>query len=115
MTTLTETAHTAEFILSEANGHRSRDNGTVASGQVLKAGQLVKASGGNLVAYTDGSTPLGVLLNAVDATNGAVAAAYIARDAELNGGLLTYPDENSAATVKSTAKTALKALGIICR
>lgn len=115
MTTLTEAAHTAAFILSEANGQRSRESGTVASGQNLKAGQLVKASGNTLVAYTDGSTPLGVLLNAVDATGGAVAAAYIARDAEVNGGLLVYPDENSAGTVKSTAKAALKALGIICR
>lgn len=115
MTTLTETAHAAEFIISEANGNRSREGGTVASGQVLKAGQLVKDSSGSLVAYTDGSTPLGILIDNVDATDGALPAAYLARDAEVNSNLLTFPDENSAGTVESTAKTALKALGIICR
>ena len=115
MTTLTEGRHAAEFLMSEANGMRSRENGTVASGENLVAGQLVKASGANLVAYTDGSTPLGVLLYNVDATGGALKAAYIARDAEVNVDMLTFPAENSDATVKTDAIAALKVLGIIAR
>lgn len=116
MTTLTEGARAAAFILSEANGMRSRAAGTVKSGEVLSAGQLVKADGAELVAYTDGATPLGVLIYNVDATDGAVAhCAYIARDAEVNGNMIVYPAENSAGTVESTAITALAALGIIVR
>lgn len=39
---LTETTHAGGFILSEANGHFSRENGVLNSGQDLAAG----ASGG---------------------------------------------------------------------
>ncbi len=41
MTTLTEPAHAGEFILHEANGCRSREAITVASGQTLVAGAVV--------------------------------------------------------------------------
>jgi len=41
MTIVYEGPHTAEFILSEASGSRSRENGVVASGQVLEAGEVV--------------------------------------------------------------------------
>jgi len=41
MTTLTEGQHAGEFIVSEANGSRSRDKVTVLSGQNLKAGAVL--------------------------------------------------------------------------
>jgi hypothetical protein len=41
MSTLTETTHTAEFLLSEADGKRSREAVTVLSGQDLTAGAVV--------------------------------------------------------------------------
>ena len=44
MASLTETIHTLEFLLSEANGQRSRENGTtsaaVTAGAVLEAAAL---------------------------------------------------------------------------
>ena len=118
MTVFTEGRHAAEFILSEANGQRSRDNGTVAGGQDLAAGTvLAKPAGDELVAwtateFTDGveDEPVGVLIYPTDTTDGALAAAYIARDAEVNVNLLTFPEGQQAYTVSM-----LKKLGIVAR
>lgn len=41
MTALTEGRHTAEFILSEAFGQRSRDRGTLLADEVVVAGQVL--------------------------------------------------------------------------
>jgi Bacteriophage lambda head decoration protein D len=41
MTTLTETVHAGGFLVSEANGNRSRDAGTLISGQNLVAGAVL--------------------------------------------------------------------------
>ncbi|MGE0717187.1 MAG: head decoration protein [Alphaproteobacteria bacterium] len=43
MTVLTDTSHAGEFLVSEANGRRSRAQGTVLADQVLKAGQVIGA------------------------------------------------------------------------
>ena len=118
MTVFTETAHDGEFILSEANGQRSRQNGEVASGRSLVAGTVLMNDGGTrLVAYTGDEITngledeaVGILIANTDATSGHVAAAYIARDAEVNLNLLTYPAANEALMIQS-----LKALGIITR
>lgn len=118
MTVFTEAAHAAEFILSEANGQRSRENGEVASGNNLAAGTVVAFDGGSrLVAYTgdeltngEEDEAQGVLIAPTDATNGHVAAAYIARDAEVNLNLLTYPAAKEAVMIQS-----LKRLGIRTR
>lgn len=127
MTVFTEGRHTAEFILSEANGQRSRENGIVASGQNLAAGAVVMLSGGRLVAH-DGTldtggdvvTPVaGILLAPVNAsasgTNAHTPAAYIARDAEVNGNLLTYPTESTAGGEAAACNASLATLGIIVR
>lgn len=93
------------FILSEANGHRSRENGVVASGQgKLAAGTVVMDNGsGKLIAYaggdtTDGGTneAIGIIMYNVDATSEDVAVAYIARDAEVNQKALVFPANNTA-------------------
>lgn len=119
MTVFNETAHAAEFILSEANGQLSRENGEVASGQDLAAGTVVAFDGGSrLVAYTgdeftngEEDEAQGVLIYPTDATGGVhVKASYIARHAEVNLGLLTYPAAKEAVMIQS-----LKRLGIVCR
>lgn len=125
MTTLTEGKHAGEFIVSEANGHRSRATATVLSGQNLVAGQVVEQdANGKLKALSDAldtggdlvSTPVGILYDNVDASDGDVAGAvYIARDAEVNGAELTYPDESSADGQESHTIVALATLGIIVR
>lgn len=122
-TTLTESARNAGFILSEANGNRSRENGTVASGQNLAAGTVLMDNGaGLLTALTAAGTAgdldgdaVGILLNAVDASDDDVEGAYIARDAEVNGNSLTYPTESTAGGEKAATIASLAMLGIIVR
>lgn len=76
MTTKTEAIHPGEFILSEAEGSRSRDTVTILSGQNLKAGAVLGKLGvaltvsapafsgtGNGAITMDSTTP--VLANAV--------------------------------------------------
>ncbi|TIX64126.1 MAG: head decoration protein, partial [Mesorhizobium sp.] len=93
MTTFTEGAHACEFILSEASGSRSRENGTLLSGEDLAAGTVLQDNGaGKLIAFdgdtlTDGSLAdeaVGILLYPGDATAGDLAVSYLARDAEVN-------------------------------
>lgn len=124
MTVFTATAHDAEFIMTEANGQRSRENGTVASGEDLKAGTVVQDNGsgkliacdGNLDTAGDLQTDVaGVLIGATDASAADVDAAYIARDAEVNGNLLTFPTESSAGGEKAATIASLALLGIIVR
>jgi hypothetical protein len=127
MTVFTEGRHTAEFILSEANGNRSRENGIVTSGQNLAAGAVVMLSAGKLVIHNgtldtglDVVTAVaGILLESVNAsstgTNADTPAAYIARDAEVNGDLLTYPTESTAGGEEAACNASLALLGIIVR
>ncbi len=123
MTALTEARHAAEFIISEANGHRSRANGTLVSGQDLAAGTVVMDNGsGKLTVYTagdatDGGTQeaAGILIYAVDASGGDVACSYIARDAEVNKNLITYPNTLTDNSDETNTITSLGYIGIIVR
>ena len=112
MTVFTETAHDAEFILSEASGSRSRDSANVSAGLDLVAGTVVMQGGsGTLVAWTGDEITngledeaVGVLIPNVDTTGGLpIAAAYISRDAEVNINLLTFPAERQALMIQSLA------------
>lgn len=113
---LTWPGRNVAFILDmeDGAGSRSIENKVLDTG-VLKAGTLLKASGNKVVEYTDGSTPVGILMYDADATDGDVAVAVLARSAAVNGEYLVYPAENTAGTVESAAITALAALGIIVR
>lgn len=70
MATLTEARHSAEFIMSEAGGKRSRENITVVSGAgKLAAGQLITRTGGgsaSSAAKSGGNTGNGAMT--LDAT-----------------------------------------------
>lgn len=104
------------FVLSEANGQRSRANLVVASGQgVLPAGQVMKGALTALQAYTDGSTATAILGYGVDATDEAIDVAGIVRDAEVNLKALTFPEESTSGNEAADVKASLKLLGIICR
>ena len=123
-TNFTETAHAAEFILSEANGSRSRENGTLLSGQDLEAGTVVMYNGsGKLIEFTgatntDGSLVTeakGILLYDGDASGGDLAVSYLARDAEVNLKLLTYPNVLTDNSDEDDTIASLALLGIITR
>lgn len=126
MSTLTEGPHAAEFILSEANGQRSRENVTLEGGftdaGVIVAGTVLGklTSGGKYVispnSGADGSqTGYAILLNDTDVTDADVVAAVIARDCEVNGDCLTYDDSVDDVTKTGTKNTQLAAVGIIVR
>lgn len=114
--TLTEGMHTGEFLLSEANGTRSREQGILdTTGATLAAGTVIGkiTATGKLAAYDNAAvtaglgTAIGILYaNGADATP-ASQVTYIARDAEVRSGALTGLD--------SAARTDLAALGIIIR
>lgn len=121
MTVFTEGRHPAEYILSEANGYRTREVGTLLTGNKLVPGTVLGriTASGKLTVLTPGAsdgsqTAAGVLYDNVDATAADKPAVYHARDAEVNGLALTWPVGISAPN-KTAAITALAALGIIVR
>ncbi|MEM5541762.1 head decoration protein [Sulfitobacter sp. AS92] len=124
MPTLNEDIHNrpGQYLVSEASGMRSREQGIIASGSgVLKAGAvlgMVTASS-KLVPYdpagVDGSeTAVGILFEGCDATSADVRRTYTVRDAEVHAEMLTFAN-GTTDNEKSTAMTALAARGIIGR
>jgi len=113
MTTYTEGAHDCAFILSEASGSRSRENGTLIMGQDLEAGTILAASGAKLTGSLTGANAVGILLYKTDATDADVRVSYLARDAEVNLKLLAL--ELSTDGDAPTATAALALLGIVTR
>jgi hypothetical protein len=121
MTVLTEGRYTAEFLVSEANGARSRDVVIIASGEVLEPGTvlgMVTASGKYVQldpAASDGSeAAAAILYEGVDATAADTSRAVLLRDAEVNGGEIVWPDGITEPD-KTTAIGQLAALGILVR
>lgn len=122
MTTLTEGTHTGEFIVSEANGFRSRETITVASGNDLKACTvlgIVTASDKYAVFNqdaVDGTEAAAAILFAdADATSADVTdAVAMVRDCEVRSQDLVWPSDIEAAE-QAAAEAELKALGIIVR
>lgn len=126
MTTFTENAHAAEFILSEANGQRSRENVTLRGGYtgagVIKAGTVLGkiTSGGKYdpspASGGDGSqTGVAILIYETDVTDGDVVVSIIRRDAEVNGGCLTYEATVNTDNEIAAKNVELAAVGIIVR
>lgn len=117
---LTEKTHAGGFIMSEAEGKRSRENVTLLSGQNLYPGAILGkiTSGGKYTAYdnaaSDGSQAVaGILLGRGDASSADLAVAIIARDAEVNGDELDWGTETGVDITAGVAD--LLALGIIVR
>lgn len=104
MTTLTEGNYSAEFVLSEANGKRSREVVTILSGENLGAGQVLGkvTASGKYVAYNDGAATgeevaVAVLYADCDASAADVEATVVARDAEVSAAKLVWGAADSAA------------------
>lgn len=113
---------TAHYLISEAEGYRSRDVGVIASGAgKLDAGAVLGriTASKKLVplapAATDGSEDAAAILyEACDATSADVRRTITARDAEVHAAVLVW-----AGGVNDSQKTAalaqLAALGIVAR
>lgn len=94
-----EGRHAGEFLKSEANGSRSRENITVGGGAKAEACTVlgrITDTGVYMpldMSASDGSEAAAAILYAgVDATDGEVMATGIVRDAELIGETLAWPD-----------------------
>ena len=123
MTVLTEGRHPGEFLMTEANGQRSRDSITIASGAgIIAPGTVlgkITASGRYLASAagaTDGSeTAVAIALYGCDATTRDVEIAAITRDAEVNGKILTWHPDRDQAAEKAAARADLASVGIMLR
>lgn len=112
---LTETLHTAEFLVSEASGTRSREMVTIdAAAAALLPGQVLGkiTASGKYVAYNNGAVDgsevaAAILYSAVPDSAADQKATVIVRHAEVDESLLTGLD--------ATGKTDLAALGIVMR
>lgn len=121
MTVKTEGYHAGHFMVSDANGRRSREEITIAEGQVLKAGAVLalNTDTGKYEAYSNDGTSVtaaaaAILWDNVDATDGDVQATAIVRDAEVNLAELQFGDGEDTGD-REAAIADLKALGIIAR
>ena len=117
-----EPVHTGEFLLSEANGHRSRSQVTLArhsqtyaSGTVLAQIDASHIFARHTPGAEDGTgTARAVLYAAVDATEGDRPAVVIDADAEVNGQLLAWAEGITGAE-QAAAIADLKTAGIKVR
>jgi hypothetical protein len=100
MQAITERPSDLAFVVTTAEGRRSWEDGVVASGQGrLSARTILKMASGKLVAWDGTGIPIGILAKGVDATSADKPAAYLARDAEVNGKTLIYPAGHDDAAV----------------
>ncbi|RRV18121.1 head decoration protein [Pseudomonas saudiphocaensis] len=115
MTVINQSPRTAEFLLSEATGSRSREQITLAATDAaLPAGTVLGkvTASGNYAAYDpeaeDGSeAAAGVLYAAAPVSEAPQSAVGIVRDAEVDGEQLSGSD--------AAAVAALGSLGVIVR
>jgi len=126
MAILTEGTRDMEFLVSEANDWRSRDEVTVTvpanttfdagtvMGKLTASGKFVRHNAALTTGAENETAVLG--FNVVNSTGSAAdyTATVVARDAEVNGSDLTYEAGADGAQV-ITSNAALAALGIIVR
>lgn len=121
MTVFNEGRHAAEFLVSEANGHRSRETVTIASGEDLAAGAVLGQVSADSTyklydpGNADGSeTAVAVLYDAVDASGGEEPGVIVARDAEVDAAALTWFGGADAGQIE-TGTSELADEGIVAR
>lgn len=115
MTTFTEGTHAGEFIVSEANGNRSREKVTVLSGQVLKAGAVLGAvllGAGSSAAFA-GNTGNGAM-GAITVGAGAKPGAYklVIIEPGANAGVFTVEDPDGVVIGRGTVAVAFNLGGL---
>ena len=119
-TVLTETNHTGEHLVSEANGHRSREVGTITGGKFQAGtvlGQITASKKWTILApaATDGSqTAAAVLFEGCDATSVDQSRTLHVRSCEVNGLVIVWP-AGITNPQKTAAVASLAAAGIIVR
>jgi len=129
MTVYTEGRHATEGLMSEAEFGRSREAVTIVSGSgVIKPGAVLGkyTSGANAGKYSlapaaaadpdvGNQTAVAVALYGCDATSADQKIAVVARDAQVNGNMLSYDASVDTDNEKAAKATQLAAVGIIVR
>lgn len=117
MTILQERNHTGEFLLSEANGNRSRDVGTVnATAGRLDSGTvmaILTSANAGVVTADAGNTGNGVF-GAVTVGNDAITGTYVVEitEAAAEGGTFSVTDPNGDAVGTGEVGVAFSAGGL---
>lgn len=114
--------NTAHYLVSEANGYRSREQVVIASGSgKLDAGSVLGqvSVSKKFKPYTPGASDgsqnaVAILFEACDATSADVRRTVTARDAEIQADVLVWAGGVND-TQKTAALAALAALGIAAR
>lgn len=121
-----EKRHDGGFLVSEANGHRSRERAVIASTADLEAGTVLGLATATGIyapvnpAATDGTqTASAILFNHIYAegiySNGSEATGtVIARDAEVNASEFVFVNTLTTAQVTAVNQS-LKSAGIVAR
>jgi hypothetical protein len=126
MTVFTEGRHPGEGLLSEANGKRSRDRATIASGagviapgtvlgRITTSGAMIPSPHAEVVGSEGAEVAVAIALYGCDATSAAQEIAVILRDAEWNALTLTYASSVNTDERRATKRAQLAAAGIIAR
>ena len=82
------------FIVREANGHRSREEVTVAQeagGGRYPEGMVMQVDGNKFVPYTDGDAA-GILWETIDVTESDRGVTIVCRDCEVQRAMLIFAD-----------------------
>lgn len=125
MTVFHERRHSAEFILSEGNGHISRETVTIPANQTIEAGTILAISSQadgvttvvpvNLAAEDSTSEAAGIAIYAATTGTGETTRiAAIFRSAEVNGQCLAWPEGITDAQ-RTLIKSDLASADIIVR
>lgn len=116
-----ELARPAHYIVSEANGYRSREQVMIAAGSgLLKAGTVLGINEGEkYVPFDPGGADgselaCAILYEGCDATTEDVRRTITARDTEVQTAVLGWPDGITPAE-KTAALASLNARGIVGR
>lgn len=110
-----------EFLLSEANGERSRETVTITGSAAFGSGTVLGkiTASGKFTAHDESATngtqnAIAVLGYDVDATDADVNGVVLLRDCEVSNELLVMPD-GIATGDRNDAITSLATSGIIAR
>lgn len=113
MATLLEGKYPGEFVATEANGKRSRDNDTLAAGSVVGVGRVLSGPATARVACDGSGAATAVAFAACDATAAAKTVVTMSRSCELNRAEMDFGAMNAGQI--ATAITQLATLGIVVR
>lgn len=121
-TVISETLpHAGGFVVSEANGWRSRDRISIASGAIVRPGEVLgkQTATGHYVAWNpsavDGTeTASAIAYGHIDATAAVTPGPAVVRDAEVSAANLVWPSD-ATDPQKAAATADLAAIGIIAR